>query len=252
MNVKKFILSAVLPVLCLTTVAAQCPVSEDNTPKKGDVTLAVTAGYTANTDITAQPGNLTTYEVTPMTNKRFALGIEGGWFVADKWKLSLGGGVNFLNNPGYSEVPGTVDESASVEDNMGEIPNYRAVADAQTFSYNVALGFDRYFGVKGVKNMMLYTGLRVGFAYGQNQKKYDEWTSMGKSVAETSNIRGAWTFGVDYYVFPSLFVGVSIDPVSYTYNVTTYVPQEGLGNLSADSHRFSAFAAPTLRMGFKF
>ena len=251
MNVKKLILSAVLPVLCLTTVAAQTA-EQDYSPKKGDVTLAVTAGYTANTTVTAQPGNLTTYEVTPITDLRFALGVEGGWFVADRWKLSLGGAVNFLNNPGYSEVPGTVDESAGIEDNLGEIPNYRAVADAQTFSYNVALGFDRYFGVKGVKNMMLYTGLRVGFAYGQNQKKYDEWTSMGKSIAETSSLRGAWTFGVDYYMFPNMFIGVSIDPVSYTYNITTYVPQEGLGNLSADSHKFSAFAHPTLRVGFKF
>jgi opacity protein-like surface antigen len=251
MNVKKLILSAVLPVLCLTTVAAQTA-EQDNSPKKGDVTLAVTAGYTANTTVTAQPGNLTTYEVTPITDLRFALGVEGGWFVADRWKLSLGGAVNFLNNAGYSEVPGTVDESAGIEDNLGEIPNYRAVADAQTFSYNVALGFDRYFGVKGVKNMMLYTGLRVGFAYGQNQKKYDEWTSMGKSIAETSSLRGAWTFGVDYYMFPNMFIGVSIDPVSYTYNITTYVPQEGLGNLSADSHKFSAFAHPTLRVGFKF
>ena len=251
MNVKKLILSAVLPVLCLTTVAAQTA-EQDNSPKKRDVTLAVTAGYTANTTVTAQPGNLTTYEVTPITDLRFALGVEGGWFVADRWKLSLGGAVNFLNNPGYSEVPGTVDESAGIEDNLGEIPNYRAVADAQTFSYNVALGFDRYFGVKGVKNMMLYTGLRVGFAYGQNQKKYDEWTSMGKSIAETSSLRGAWTFGVDYYMFPNMFIGVSIDPVSYTYNITTYVPQEGLGNLSADSHKFSAFAHPTLRVGFKF
>ena len=251
MNVKKLILSAVLPVLCLTTVAAQTA-EQDNSPKKGDVTLAVSAGYTANTTVTAQPGNLTTYEVTPITDLRFALGVEGGWFVADRWKLSLGGAVNFLNNPGYSEVPGTVDESAGIEDNLGEIPNYRAVADAQTFSYNVALGFDRYFGVKGVKNMMLYTALRVGFAYGQNQKKYDEWTSMGKSIAETSSLRGAWTFGVDYYMFPNMFIGVSIDPVSYTYNITTYVPQEGLGNLSADSHKFSAFAHPTLRVGFKF
>ena len=230
-------------------VKCTCP---DNTPKKGDVTLAVTVGYTTNNNIVAQPGNLTTYEVTPMTNSYLTLGIEGGWFVADKWKLSLAGGVNFLNDPGYSGVPGTADESASVEDNMGEIPNYRAVADAQSFNYTAAVGFDRYFNVKGVKNMMIYTGLRVGFIYGQSQKKYDEWTSMGKSVAETWNLRGAWTFGVDYFVFPNMFVGVSVDPVSYTYNVTTFVPQEGLGNLSADSHRFSAFAAPTLRMGFKF
>ena len=228
------------------------PVIVDYSPKKGDVTLAVTVGYEANTNVVAQPGNLDTYEVTPMTDLRFAFGIEGGWFVADRWKLSLAGTVSFFNNPGYSEVPGTVDGAGSIEDNLGEIPNYRAVADAQTFTYGAALGFDRYFDVKFVKNMLVYTGLRVGFAYGQNQMKYDEWTSMGKSIAETSSLRGAWTFGVDYFVAPKMFLGISVDPVSYTYNLTTYVPQEGLGNLSADSHKISAFARPTLRVGFKF
>ncbi|MGZ2615533.1 BT1926 family outer membrane beta-barrel protein, partial [Bacteroides fragilis] len=33
----------------------------------------------------------------------------------------------------------------SADENMGEIPNYRAVADAQSFAYNVSAGVDRYF-----------------------------------------------------------------------------------------------------------
>ena len=47
---------------------------------------------------------------------------------------------------------------------MGEIPNYRAVADAQSFAYNVSAGVDRYFNIKRVPNLMWYTGIRVGFA----------------------------------------------------------------------------------------
>lgn len=99
---------------------------------------------------------------------------------------------------------------------------------------------------------MLYTGVRVGFAYGLNEMKYDEYEVMGKSTAETSNLRGALTFGVDYFVLPGMYVGCQVDPVSYTYNMTTYKPQEGLGNLSADSHNFSLLAAPTIKIGFKF
>lgn len=253
MKIKKLLLAAVLPILCIATAGAQ---SSDNTPQKGDVTLAATVGYNNYASIKALPGHLYNYEAealsTDWSQKKMMVGIEGGWFVGDLWKLSLGGGVNFSNNPGYSGVPGTVDESLSLEDNLGDIPHYRAVADQYSFSYSVTAGIDRYFNVKSVKNLMVYTGLRVGFAYGLNEQKYDEYTSMGKSTAETWNLRGAFTFGVDYYVLPSMFVGISVDPFSYTYNMTSYKPQEGLATLSADGHNFSLLAAPTIRLGFKF
>ncbi|CAL9785060.1 hypothetical protein BACFRA24663_09895 [Bacteroides fragilis] len=73
----------------------------------------------------------------------------------------MGGGVSFTNNPGYPAVPGTIDDSNknnSADENMGEIPNYRAVADAQSFAYNVSAGVDRYFNIKRVPNLMWYTG----------------------------------------------------------------------------------------------
>ncbi|OUP06540.1 hypothetical protein B5F34_14065, partial [Mediterranea sp. An20] len=43
-----------------------------------------------------------------------------------------------------------------------------------------------------------------------------------------------------------------IDPFAYTYNRTLIKPQEGLSNLDANSHNFGIFAAPTLKVGFKF
>ena len=256
MNIRKLLISAVLPVLFISTAFAQQTDEGSNKPKKGDVTLATTVGYNSYASITALPGNLNTYEAaalsTDWTNKKLMVGLEGGWFVGNYWKLSLGGGVTFTNNPGYSGVPGTVDESLSLEENLGDIPNYRAVADAYTFGYNAVLGIDRYYNVKGVKNLMLYTGLRAGFAYALNEQKYDEWTSMGKSTAETWNLRGSLTFGADYFVLPGMFVGLSVDVGSYTYNMTTYKPQEGLANLSADSHNVGFLAAPTIKVGFVF
>ncbi|MGZ2655474.1 BT1926 family outer membrane beta-barrel protein, partial [Bacteroides fragilis] len=68
-------------------------------------------------------------------------------------------------------------------------------------------------------------------AYGENEMKYDEETSMGKSIAESWNLRGALTIGVDYFVLPALYIGAQIDPFAYTYNKTTYNPQAGLGDL---------------------
>lgn len=254
MRITRLLLLAVMPMMCLTAQAQDK--KKDFTPKKGDFTLAATVGYNSYASVTALPGTMANYEAaalsTNWSDKKLMVGFEAGWFFNDLWKLNLGGGLNFTNNPGYSAVPGTMDENASAEENMGEIPGYRAVADAQTFSYNVFAGVDRYFKMKKVPNLMWYTGLRVGMAYAQNQMKYDEYVSMGKSVGETWNLRGAITMGVDYFVLPALYVGAQIDPFAYTYNMTTYKPQEGLSNLDADSHNFSLLSAPTLKVGFKF
>ena len=238
MKIKRLLVLAVLPMLCLAVNAQSS--SKDNTPKKGDFTVAATVGYNSYTNVTAPSGLLTDYEVralsTNWADKKLMVGFEGGWFFKDQWKLNLGGG--------------TIDENTEAGD--GSIPNYRAVADAQSFAYNVSAGVDRYFNIKRVPNLMWYTGIRVGFAYGENEMKYDEETSMGKSIAESWNLRGALTIGVDYFVLPALYIGAQIDPFAYTYNKTTYNPQAGLGDLSADSHNYSVLAAPTFKIGFKF
>lgn len=258
MKIKKLLIVAVLPMVCLAVNAQdKCCTKKNFTPKKGDFTIAATVGYNSYASVTALPGTLTNYEAaalsTDWSEKKLMVGFEGGWFFNDLWKLNLGGGLSFTNNPGYSAVPGTIDESAgTAEDNMGEIPNYRAIADAQSFSYNVFAGVDRYLKMKKAPNLMPYLGVRVGFAYGLNEMKYDEYATMGKSTAETYNLRGAITCGVDYFLLPAMYVGVQVDPFAYTYNMTTYKPQEGLGNLSADSHNFSVLAAPTIKIGFKF
>ena len=248
---------AVMPMVCLAVTAQQqkCEgMKPDFTPKKNDFTLALTVGYNSYASVQALPSYSETYEgaalSTDWSKKQLMVGFETGWFFSDLWKLNLGGGLNFTNNPGYSAVPGTIDDDTEVGD--GSIPNYRAVADAYSFGYNVAAGVDRYFKVKRVPNLMWYTGLRAGFAYDLNEQKYDEPEAMGKSVAESWNLRGALTMGVDYFVLPAFYIGAQIDPFAYTYNKTSYKPQEGLSNLDADSHNFSFLAAPTIKIGFKF
>ncbi len=234
-------MSALLPMTCLCAAAQQ---GEDNTSAKGDFTVA-----------TALPGNLTDYEAaafaTDWSKKKLTVGFEAGYFVSDKWKLSLGGGINFTHNPGYADKPGTMTPGMSGEDMVGEIPSYRAVASQYSCTYNVAAGLDRYFSTS-VKNLMWYGGVRVGMAYSLNEQKYDEWTAMGKSVGESWSLRGALTIGADYYVMKGMYVGASVDPFAYTYNMTSFRPQEGLARLSADSSNFAILAAPTVKIGFRF
>lgn len=252
MKIRRLLMSALLPMTCLCAAAQQ---GEDNTPAKGDFTVAATLGYNSYTEATALPGNLTDYEAsafaTDWSKKKLTVGFEAGYFVSEKWMLSLGGGINFTHNPGYADKPGTMTPGMSGEDMVGEIPSYRAVASQYSCTYNVAAGLDRYFSTS-VKNLMWYGGVRVGMAYSLNEQKYDEWTAMGKSVGESWSLRGALTIGADYYVMKGMYVGASVDPFAYTYNMTSFRPQEGLARLSADSSNFAILAAPTVKIGFRF
>ena len=249
MKLRKLIILAVAPMMCLAANAQKQEVG----PKKGDLTVAATVSYNSYTSLNAPAGNLTDYNLqavsTNWNDKKLMVGIEGGWFFKDLRKLTLGGGLSITSNPGYAPVPGTIDENYEKGD--GSIPNYGAVANQSDIQFNVFTGVDRYFKTK-VCGLMPYVGVRVGYAYGQNTALADDETWMGKSVGESFNIRGAATVGVDYFLTEGFFVGAQVDPFAYTYNKSTYKPQEGLGNLSANSNNFSVLAAPTIKVGFKF
>ena len=245
--------------LIVLTCAAMLGISafaqEGNGPKKGDWTLSAPVGY--NSFVGNNAPTVTTsemYEIAALSTDWFEnklmVGVEGSWFFSDKWSWRLGGGLGFTNNPGYSEVTGTFDENDS--EPAGNIPTYRAVADGQTFKYNVYTGVDRHIQHKNLQNLYFHVGVHAGFAYGLNQIMYNEEKSMGKSIGEAFNIRGAVNTGVSYYVLPGMFLGVEVNAFQYTYNMTTIKPQAGLANLSADSHNFGFLAAPTLKIGFKF
>ena len=249
MRITKLLLYAVMPMMCITVAQAQ-----EKGPKKGDFTVAATVSYNSNVMKNAEPGNWTDYKVTAastnFSDQKLSVGVEGGWFFSDLWKLNLGGGMNISKHPGYSGVPGTYDP-AKDEIGDGSIPNYAAVADQNFIQFNVYTGVDRYFKTK-TNGLMPYVGLRVGYAYGRNLSQTDDETYMGRSVGEAFNIRGAITGGVDYFFNDAFFIGAQVDPFAYTYNRTLIKPQEGLSNLDANSHNFTILAAPTIKIGFKF
>lgn len=269
MKKNRLLVSAVIPMLCLAAHAQEC--KKDYAPKKGDITLALTVGYNSYASVSAPSALYTVSNQAKTINwsdKGLMVGFEAGWFVSDNWKLDLGGGLSFTNNPGYAGVTGTNDTTISDYRDPNPItvpglPTYYPVADAQTLSYNVYAGVDRYFGISSVPNLKWYLGVRAGASFCQNQQKYEDlpqpentysdiFLSMGKSVGQTWNLQGAIAAGVDYYLLPALYIGAQINPFCYTYNKTTYKPQEGMQSSEADSHHFNLLAAPTLKLGFKF
>ena len=247
MKLRKLILIAVAPMMCL---AAQ---AQEATPKKGDFTVAATVSYNSYTSMKALAGNLSSYSLsaasTNWNDKQLMVGIEGGWFFKDLWKLTLGGGMSITSNPGYAALPGTIDENSKPGD--GSIPNYQAVASQSDLQFQAFTGIDRYFKTKAT-GMMTYLGVRLGYAYGRNSSFADSEEYAGKSIGESFNIRGALTAGVDYFFANDIFIGAEVNPIAYTYNKSTLKPQAGLGNLEANSHNISILAAPTLKVGFKF
>lgn len=250
MKINKLLILAALPMIGLTANA------QEKGPQKNDFTVAATVSYDNTVMQKALPGSWTDYSIqaqpTNWNDKDLRVGIEGGWFFLDKWKLVLGGGMSITKHPGYSAVPGTIDENTDwTEANDGSIPNYGTVAEQNFLQFNVYTGVDRYFKTK-IDGLYLYTGVRVGYAYGRNVSFSDDEYSMGKSVGEAFNLRGALTGGVEYYITDGLFVGAQVDPFAYTYNSSLVKPQEGLSNLDADSHNYSILAAPTIKIGFKF
>lgn len=247
MKLRKLILIAVAPMMCFAVHA------QEVCPKKGDLTVAATVSYNSYTSMKALAGNQSSYSLsaasTNWNDKQLMVGIEGGWFFKDLWKLTLGGGMSITSNPGYAALPGTIDENSKPGD--GSIPNYQAVASQSDLQFQAFTGIDRYFKTKAT-GMMTYLGVRLGYAYGRNSSFADSEEYAGKSIGESFNIRGALTAGVDYFFANDIFIGAEVNPIAYTYNKSTLKPQAGLGNLEANSHNFSILAAPTLKVGFKF
>lgn len=247
MKLYKLLVLAALPLISLTAGAQKAP-------QKGDFTVALTMGYNNSTMKTANPSNYSSYSVaaqsTNWNDKGLAVGIEGGWFFHDLWKVSLGGGMNITKKPGYAGIEGTTSGQYGGFE-LGDIPTYNTVADESYLQFTVTAGVDRYLKTN-IDGLMPYGGVRIGYAYGRNTAFWDDANYMGKSIGESFNVKGALAIGVDYFLTEAIFVGAQVYPFAYTYNRTLIKPQEGLENWAANSHNFGILAEPTLKVGFKF
>lgn len=214
---------------------------------------AVTAGANGYAGVKAMDGTAGLYQMEALsadwTDKMPAFGAEVSLLFCDKWKLDVGGMFNFSYNPGYIGVPGSAYGRAY---QLGDVPDYRAVAAQQSVSYLAYLACSYYFRVAKVPALRPYLGLRFTGSYANNLQKYDEEESMGISAAETLGLGASFVGGIDYYLASNFFIGASLDFVRYIYGVTSYRPQDGLPLLAGDTHNIGAFATPRIKIGFLF
>lgn len=223
--------------------------------KKGDVKLGLTLGYNGYVGMAA-PSYAGSYELAALEglslSSPVAVGFQGDWFVTKNWALRFGGGFAYTYKPGYASVPGTMDGSLDSGWDAGDVPSYRAVGNASVMQWQAYVGMNHYWQVKKVPNLYFYCGVQLGFSYAINEVKYDEESSMGRSLAQVYSAKLGFTAGADYYVLPSMYVGLEVQPVQYAYSVSGMRPQEGMKMLQADSHSVGFLASPTFKIGFKF
>ena len=249
MNIKSIITLTVALLFGAATLQAQEQVGRT---KPVRASVALTAGSNSYLSVSALPGMLTSYETQAMsagwTDKALAFGVEGSLIFCDRWKLDVGGAFSYYNNPGQAMVPGTMGKTYE----MGEIPTYEAVEAKINLNWLARMAFSYYYRIPAVPNLRPYTGLTFQGGYASDLSAYNDYRTMGNSVAETYTVSGGILTGVDYYFSRNFFVGASVEPFRYSYGVVAYRPQEGLSLLAADTHFFGVFAAPQLKIGFLF
>ena len=250
MNKIKFIAVVAVALMGITANA-------QSEPDKGThLTVAVTAGSNSALGVSAMPGAQAVYstEVTSLNwmNKGLSFGLEAGLNLGLNWRIVLGGGFNMTAVPGSPAVIGTADPSWSLDDNWGEVPTYSSVPTQQSMSYLAYTGADYRFKIEALPALRPYAGIRVMGSYSSDSKLSDDEYAMGRSIAESYALKGALVGGADFYVANGLFVGIAFDLFNYTYGMTAYKPQEGLGSLKAAVHNFGGFACPTIKVGVQF
>lgn len=217
--------------------------------QKNQFTVAAFLGY--NTYVSKSAEKIQTkYELRSVhrawVERGLALGVEGGWFFSNKWKLLATFGLDHSYRPGYTAVPGVADFS------KGGIPAYAAVADEAQTLYSLGLGVNRYFPLTKAPRLAFYAGSILNFSYGNASLKEDDSSSQGISVGETYTWGGSLIVGMEYMIASNLYMGIQVAPFAYNYNITTVKPAPGLSPLKADLHDFNVLGSPTLKLGFNF
>jgi len=254
---RKLLTTAVITLTVFTGAQGATPV-RDNTPQAGDFTAGISLGSNNYTNVNALDPDLNNYSQKAITNawneSQLMLGLEIGYFISDNWKLNIGGGYNFDNNPGYEGIKGTIDKTGDYSLSDGSIPDYNLVPEQSNMNFLVTVGANRYFHLQNTPNLLWYTGINAMYAYGQDRYKAqgEEVTNDGRSVAETWTLGAAAVLGAEYHFTKGIYVGAQVDVASYRYSLTTAVPQPGVKGLQADAHSVGAIASPTLTVGFCF
>ncbi|MCD8183791.1 MAG: hypothetical protein LUE99_12740 [Bacteroides sp.] len=202
------------------------------------------------------------------------IGIQGKYFLTDRWDVNLMFSMNINATPSKDYVEGdySIKEMPiqSTKYMEGRINNV----------WTVVLGSNYYFNTKN-ERINLYLGCTLGWQMGRietttpytgetikdpdmsdNEVSGDPDVSEGDNVSVqlyTPNSRAGQIFGlrasavagIEYSVAKGLVFGFEIQPVSYRYDQIQIYPK-GSAAYKVGHHSIGLFATPNLKIGFRF
>jgi outer membrane protein OmpA-like peptidoglycan-associated protein/outer membrane protein W len=227
-------------------------------PKKGDFTVELLFGkgpYLNNVSVPTDANGII-YPNPPSAlvsgndnNAANMIGVELGYYIGNRWALTLSGGTILSNTPSQLAIPAA-----------GNLPAYAAVIADGNIGVNVTVGTQYLFKTNSRK-LFPYVGVAVPYNYAR-RSMYDPTvvvdgggatiTDLGVGHTEVNSIGIQAVAGVDYYFTDEIFMGARIVPMAFNYAVSSQKPRPGLPVLAAENSAASFFVQPTISLGFNF
>ncbi len=204
------------------------------------------------------------------------IGGEGRYFITNEIAATISGGAVIRNIEPLQNVQYFyINPSSSTGLTLGNdpststqswVPHYGSVVSDNRIEANVNVGGEYHFPSKRFKRLFPYLGANFNYYYSRisqyDPSIYYQNTSNGTAGTEVlvvdigvrssvvQGIGGQAVAGIDVYVAPGVFLGLSTRPVSYLYvtNIQTAAP--GLEDRKSDSHTWSIFSQTFLKVGF--
>ena len=228
-------------------------------PKKGDFTMELLFGRGAYLAVpynaAVGSGGMVNHEPPSAlvegnhNDSGNMVGIELGYYIGNRWALTLSGGTILSNTPSQLAIPAA-----------GNLPRYGAVVANEYMSVNVTVGTQYLFKTNSRK-LFPYIGVAVPYNYAR-RSTYNptvlDWqgnvdiVNLGTGHAEVNSIGIQAVAGVDYYFTDEIFVGARIVPMAFNYAFKSQLPGPGLPVLESDNSNASFFVQPSISLGFNF
>lgn len=203
-----------------------------------------------------ESGNLNQYlNISGFDSNYKFLGLQGKYFLTDKWEVNASFGMNIDLTPGKDYVEG----DAEVEDMI--IPAQKYINAQATHNWYVTAGSNRYFTL-GNPRIHPYAGAAGSFQMarlvvqepyiGENAEGDDyHMYQSGRYVGQVFNFKLALVAGIEYSLAPGLVAGFEFNPFSYRYDVLQMSPRS-YGIYAAAHHSIRFFEMPVIKFGFRF
>jgi putative OmpA-OmpF-like porin len=204
------------------------------------------------------------------------IGGEGRYFITDVIAATISGGAVIRNTEPLQNVQYFyINPSSSTGLSTGNdpntstqswVPHYGSVVSDNRIEANVNVGGEYHFPSTRFKRLFPYVGANFNYYYSrisqydpsiyyQNSSNGTGGTDVlvvdiGVRSSVVQGYGGQAVAGIDVYLVPGIFVGLSTRPVSYLYVTNVQTPAPGLENRESASHTWSIFSQTFIKVGF--